>query len=77
MAVLQINRGAAMTYESRIQSHQQAAQREEEAFRHAKCCESARRHLELAEMHKNEALKLGAVRSSLSMALGDQAPTTR
>jgi hypothetical protein len=56
-------------FDSRIQEHQLAAEREQAAFKKASCCESAYRHLVLAKLHKDEASKLEAVSNIIADGL--------
>ena len=60
-----------MAYELSFNTHRFAARREDEAAMRAACEVSAQRHSELAEMHRREADRIDAVRTSLRLAFGD------
>ena len=60
-----------MVYALKMQLHEAAAVREYDAALKARCVESARRHSEMATLHKREADRITAVRAAIQIAFGD------
>ncbi len=60
-----------MMYGWRLRHHRAASCREESAGARATCIESARAHYLLADLHRHEAAKIDAIRTSLNIAFSD------